>query len=189
VLFEGNDAIVNAGIIAVSGDEAWIYAYRPFSEKEAQKPYLIHIDLGASSPLTIDIPFDKSITSLSRAPNGSLWAIAGFSELRHWDSQTGRWDPGPLTLPPLKFVEPIPTNVRLLDVQTTKRDVWVHGAVPIVKDDGSAGREHVLYTTAQWAAPLHCDREREPQAALTTSTSSKVKLGVLPKRTPNKDGT
>jgi hypothetical protein len=189
VLFEGPDAIVNAGIIAVSADEAWIYAYRPFSEKEAQKPYLIHIDIGASSPLTIDIPFDKSITSLARTPTGSLWAIAGFSELRHWDVETRRWDAAPIAMPPLKFVEPIPSNVRLLDVQATKRDVWVHGAVPIVKEDGSPGREHVLYTTAQWAQPLHCDREREPQQALTSTATKKVKLGVLPKRIPNKDGT
>jgi hypothetical protein len=98
---------------------------------------------------------------------------------------SGRWDPAPISMPPLEFVEPAPAPgaVRLLEVQTAGKDVWVHGAIPIVRDDGSAGREHVLYTTASWATPLHCDRDRPPQAALSAGTV-KVKLGVTPKRVP-----
>jgi hypothetical protein len=73
--------------------------------------------------------------------------------------------------------------VRLLEVQSAGTDVWVHGAVPIVDDAGNPGREHVLYTTAPWAGPLHCDRDRPPEAALRPGTV-KARLGATPKRAP-----
>ncbi len=179
VLFEGPDAIVNAGIVAVSPNEAWIYAYRPFLETERERPYLVHWDGRAT---LAEVPFSRSIVSLAKGTDGSLFAIAGFSELRRMDAR-GRWDSEPIALPPLGFVEPEPTTVRLLEVQVTGRDVWVHGAVPIVRADGSPGREHVLYTTAPWSQTLHCDRDRAPQAALTPGTV-KAKLGVAAKRAP-----
>ncbi|CAN5824968.1 hypothetical protein BH11MYX4_BH11MYX4_08050 [soil metagenome] len=181
VLFEGREAIVNAGIIAVSPDEAWIWAYRPFTESERERAYLVHFD---GTPTLVDVPFARSIVSLARSLDGSLLAVAGFSELRRMDPG-GHWDPAPITMPPLGFVEPAPPPgaVRLLEVQAVGKDVWVHGAIPIVRDDGSASREHLLYTTAPWATPLHCDRDRPPQTALTAGTV-KVKLGVTPKRAP-----
>ena len=181
VLFEGPEAIVNAGIIAVSPDEAWIWAYRPFTESERERPYLVHFE---GTVAAVDVPFARSIVSVARSTDGSLLAVAGFSELRRMDPG-GRWDAAPLSMPPLGFVEPAPAPgaVRLLEVQTVGADVWVHGAIPIVRDGGSAGREHILYTTAPWASPLHCDRDRPPQGALTAGTV-KVRLGVTPMREP-----
>ena len=177
-LFEGPDAIVNAGIVVASPDEAWINAYRPFHETEREQPYLLRV-VGTSATL-VPAPFERSIVSLARAGDGALWAVAGFSELRR-RSPEGTWDSASATLPPLRFVDPVPTSVRLLEVQTAGRDVWVHGAVPTVREDGTAGREHVLYTTAAWSAPLHCDRAQEPHAALAPTTSVKPKLAVLHK--------
>jgi hypothetical protein len=182
-IFEGPDAIVNAGIVPVSPNEAWIYAYRPFTEIEKERAYLVHLDVSSSRDARaslVNVPFQRSIVSLARnATDGSLWAVAGFAELHH-TTQQDRWDSAPTPLPPLKFVDPVPSSVRLLDVQITGKDVWVHGAVPIVRDDGSAGREHVLYTTAPWSASLHCDRDLAPADALLPTTK-RVKLGVLPK--------
>jgi hypothetical protein len=180
-LFEGPEAIVNAGIIAVSSNEAWIWAYRPFTETERERAYLVR---WTGAPTLVDVPFARSIVSLARAADGSLFAVAGASELRHMNAE-GRWDKDPIPLPPLGFVEPAPapTGVRLFEVQVVGSDAWVHGAVPIVKDDGSAAREHVLYTTAPWHEPLHCARDTSPQAALTRGTV-KARLGVTPKRAP-----
>lgn len=178
VLFEGPEAIVNAGIIAVSPGEAWIWAYRPFTESERERPYLVHVVDGR--PELVDVPFSQAIISLARGADGTLVAIAGFSELQRMPPN-GRWEPMPL--PRLDFVEPAPTRVRLLEAQVVGSDLWVHGAVPIVREDGSAGREHVLFTTAPWDATLHCDRDKPVQAALTRGTV-KAKLGVTPKRTP-----
>jgi hypothetical protein len=178
VLFEGPEAIVNAGIVAVSQSEAWLWAYRPFTESEHERAYLVHLT-GDRAEL-VDVPFSRTIVSLARGADGSLFAIAGFSELHH-AGPSGKWEP--MALPRLDFVEPAPPSVRLLEVQAVGSDVWVHGAVPTVRDDGSPGREHVLFTTAPWEAPLHCDRDRPVQTALTRGTV-KVKLGVTPKRTP-----
>ena len=76
---------------------------------------------------------------------------------------------------------------RLLDVQTTSTGVWLHGAVPIVRADGSSGREHVLFTTQPWQAPLYCDRDQAVEAALTPATSSRrVKLDVLQRHAATK---
>jgi hypothetical protein len=180
VLFEGPEAIVNAGIIAVSANEAWIWAYRPFTENERERPYLVRLDEGG--PRLVEVPFARSIVSLTRAADGSLFAVAGFSRLLRMDP-SGRWEGAPIALPPLDFVEPVPTAVRLLEVQSAGTDVWVHGAVPIVDDAGNPGREHVLYTTAPWAGPLHCDRDRPPEAALRPGTV-KARLGATPKRAP-----
>ena len=143
-LFEGPDAIVNAGIVVVSPDEAWVHAYRPFHETEHEPGYLLHLAAGSVTP----VPFDRSIVSIARAIDGTLWAVAGFSEL-HKRNTDGHWEA--VSLPKLGFVEPVPTTIRLLEVQTTGKDVWVHGAVPIVRADGSAGREHVLFTSAPWS--------------------------------------
>ena len=175
-LFEGPDAIVNAGIVVVSPDEAWVHAYRPFRETEREQPYLLHV--GPASATAVPVSFERGVVSLARAADGSLWAVAGFSEL-HRRTADGRWEAA--TLPPLEFVDPVPSQVRLLEVQTTTKDVWVHGAVPTVRADGSASREHVLFTTAPWSAPLHCDREKDPRAALGPSTS-KVRLAVVHKQ-------
>jgi hypothetical protein len=172
-LFEGPDAIVNAGIVVVSADEAWVHAYRPFHESEHEPGYLLHVAGISATP----IPFDRSIVSIARAADGTLWAVAGFSEL-HERRPDGTWQAA--SLPPLTFVDPVPASARLLEVQTTAKEVWVHGAVPIVRADGSAGREHVLFTTAAWSQPLHCDREKDPRAALALSTS-KVRLAVVHK--------
>lgn len=188
-LFEGADAIVNAGIVSVTSDRAWLYAYKPFSESTTEEPYLIEIRGDRVTPIAMTrtaLPFHRSITSLARSPDdGALWMIAGFSELYRWDGETFH----PVTLPPPRFIAPLPTSVRLLDVQATHRAVWVHGAVPIVREDGARSREHILYTTAPWGEALHCDREREVGAALERGHSAKATLGVVPKRTPNKDGT
>jgi hypothetical protein len=172
-LFEGPDAIVNAGIVVVSADEAWVHAYRPFRESDHEPGYLLHVAGVAAAP----IPFDRPIVSIARSTDGTLWAVAGFSELQRRNPD-GRWET--TSLPPLTFVDPVPTAIRLLDVQTTAKEVWVHGAVPIVRADGTAGREHVLFTTASWSQPLHCDREKEPREALARSTS-KVRLAVVRK--------
>ena len=98
---------------------------------------------------------------------------------------SGRWDSAPVALPPLAFLDPMPPAgaVRLLEVQAVGNAIWLHGAVPIVRADGSAGRGHILYTTAPWATPLHCDRSRPPEAALTPGTV-RARLGVTPRRAP-----
>ncbi|MBX3232067.1 MAG: hypothetical protein KIT84_19870 [Labilithrix sp.] len=181
-LFEGPDAIVNAGIVVVSPDEAWVHAYRPFQETGREHAYLVRVAGTTATPVAV--PFERSIVSLARAADGALWTVAGFQELHRRDAG-GAWEPAPIALPPLRFVEPVPTSVRLLEVQATARDVWVHGAVPTVRADGSAGREHVLFTTARWSSPLHCDREAEPQTALG-STGTKVKLASLRATTTEK---
>jgi hypothetical protein len=176
-LFEGNDAIVNAGILAVSANEAWIWAYRPFSERERDGAYLVHLDRGDAT--LVEVPFARAIVSLARVADGSLYAITGFAELRRMNA-TGSWDDAAVALPQLGFVEPTPApgDVRLLDVQAVQGTLWVHGAIPTVREDGSPGREHLLYTTAPWAAPLHCDRERAPEIALTPGTF-RVRLAVM----------
>jgi len=189
VLFEGPEAIVNAGIVVVGPREAFVYAYRPFSEDERARPYLVHV---ASTPSSrapritaspVKVPFERSIVSLAHNPNDhSLWAVVGFASL-HQMTKDGQWRE-PTPLPPLRFVDPIPSNVRLLDVHVANEDVWIHGAVPIVKEGGAAGREHVLYTTAAWGEPLRCDREQAPNVALApASAAKKVKLAVVSKRT------
>lgn len=172
-LFEGPDAIVNAGIVVVSADQAWVHAYRPFHERAQEQAYLLHV--AGTRADAVSVPFTRSIVSTARSSDGTLWAVAGFSEL-YQRSPNGDWRA--TSLPRLDFVEPTPSVVRLLEVQTTAGQVWVHGAVPIVKADGSSGREHVLFTSAPWSAPLHCDREKEPRLALGPSTS-KVKLAVV----------
>lgn len=186
LLFDGTDTIVNAGIIAVSAHEAWVWAYRPFSEPTRERAYLVHLDAAEASPKAtlVDVPFARSIVSVASGKDGSLFAIAGFSELRRMDPN-GHWDTAPIALPPLAFLDPVPPAgaVRLLEVQVVGNATWVHGAVPIVRDDGSAGRDHVLYTTAPWASPLHCDRSRAVPAALTPGTV-RAKLGVTPRRAP-----
>lgn len=182
-LFEGPNAIVNAGIVVASPSEAWINAYRPFHESDREPPYLVRVV--EDSATLVPAPFERSIVSLARATDGALWAVTGFSELRR-RAPDGTWDTAPVTLPPLKFVDPVPTFVRLLEVQTVGKDVWLHGAVPTVNSDGTAGREHVLYTTAGWSTSLHCDRSLEPRSALVAKTPT-VKLAVLHK-TPKEEG-
>lgn len=173
-LFNGPDAIVNAGIVIVSPDEAWVHAYRPFRESEHEHGYLLHVKGSGATP----VPFDGSVVSVSRGEGGTLWAISGFSELRRMGTD-GKWTP--VSLPPLTFVEPVPAQIRLLEVQATTHDVWVHGAVPTVRADGSAGREHVLFTSAPWSQTLHCDREKDPKSALAPS-HDKVRLAVANKK-------
>jgi hypothetical protein len=172
-LFNGPDAIVNAGIVIVSPDEAFVHAYRPFhdSREAHERGYVLHVQGAVVTP----IAFEGEAVSLSRGSDGTLWAIAGFSELRRM-SADGRWMT--VSLPPLAFVEPVPTQIRLLEVHTTAHDVWVHGAVPTVRADGRAGREHVLFTSAPWTETLHCDREKAPLAALGPSRE-KARLAVV----------
>lgn len=146
-LFAG---LVNAGILPLSGDEAYVWAYRPFGEGEPAPAYLVHHRAGDA--VAVDAPTAGPIVSVARTDDASLWMVSGFDSLHH-RRVDGTW---------ANVTVPAP---RLLEVRATGNDVWIHGAYPIDRD-GVGARRHVLYTTAPWDQPLYCDRDRPAAEAL-----------------------
>ena len=83
----------------------------------------------------VPVSFERGSSSLARAADGSrLWRSRAIIE-PHRRTADGRWEAA--TLPPLEFVDPVPSQVRLLEKVQTTTMTWVHGAVPTVR----AGRE------------------------------------------------
>ncbi len=161
------DGIVNADVLFVSRDEAYLYAYAPYDEGK-KTTYLVRWDGRAWS--TMNVPFEGPIVSLARGTDGSVWAVARFADL-HRKPPNGEWSK--VALPEPKFVEPIPDALRVIEVQSTGDDVWVHAAYPIAigsGDEARAARSHVLYTTRKWSAPLFCDRALPAANALGGSS-------------------
>jgi hypothetical protein len=150
--------IVNMALVIRSRSEAYLYAYPPYVSDRAAA-YLVRFD--GTRYKQVPLPFEGPLVALTAADDGALWAITGWRTLRRFSN--GVWQR--VSLPPPRFVDPVPDRIRLLDVQSVAGAVWVHAAYPALLE-GKAARGHLLYTTREVASPLHCDRRRAPHAAL-----------------------
>ena len=161
------DEIVNVDLVYAGKGDAYLYAYMPYDETP-RPPYVLHFDGRRWTPLTI--PFDGPIVSMGHTNDGTLWAVARFREL-YTRSRAGAWSR--VTLPAARFADRAPPDLRIIEVQTTGRDAWVHAAYPIVVRaagaDPRASRSHILYTTRRWDKPLFCDASSPAGAAMRAS--------------------
>lgn len=160
--------IVNLDVVFSTERQAYLYAYAPYDES-ASETYVAAWDGAAWRRLAV--PFEGPIVSLSLAADGALWAVARFAEV-HRRPARGAWARVPLPSP--RWASPAPAALRVLEVQTTGSDAWVHAAYPIAapeREDGSA-RGHVLFTTRVWGSPWFCDRKRPAASALSPSGRS-----------------
>jgi hypothetical protein len=150
------ETIVNVDLVYAKRGDAYLYAYTPYDESP-RPPYVMHFDGQGWTPATL--PFDGPIVSMAHSDDGTIWAVARFRELFR-KPPNGEWASVPLA--PAQFSDRVPPDVRIIEVQSTGKDVWVHAAYPIVirdkKDaDPKPGRAHILYTTRAWERPLFCD--------------------------------
>jgi hypothetical protein len=79
-----------------------------------------------------------------------------------------------VTLPAAEFADRAPPDLRIIEVQTTGADAWVHAAYPIVvrapgTHEAKPARSHILYTTRRWDKPLFCDATSPAAAAVRPS--------------------
>lgn len=163
------DGIVNLDLVFARSGEAYLYAYAPYDDRRTET-YLASWD--GSSWRRVDVPFPGPITSLAVGSDGALWAVARFSRVFRRAPQGapgGGWGPIALARPAFVDPAPAPESLRVLEVQTTGADAWVHAAYPIAvpaREDGS-GRGHVLMTTRAWGEPWRCDRAMPASRALS----------------------
>lgn len=161
------DEIVNVDLVYAGPRDAWLYAYMPYDETP-RPPYVMHFDGQNWEPVTF--PFDGPVVSMAHTEDGTLWAIARFREL-YARSPAGAWTRVPL--PGAKFADRTPPDLRVIEVQATGRDVWVHAAYPIVVrtpgSDPRPSRSHILYTTRRWEKPLFCDAASPAATAVRPS--------------------
>ncbi len=162
-MFEG---IVNIDLVYPSRTEAYLYAYTPYDESP-RPAYLLRWDGAQWAQQTV--PFAGPIVSMARTSDGVLWAVARFREV--WArSPAGVWSA--VTLPPSRFADRTPTDVRIIEIQSTGSAAWIHAAYPIaVRPNAGAGearpsRSHLLFTTRPWKKPLFCDASRPAATAL-----------------------
>ncbi|MBX3191776.1 MAG: hypothetical protein KF819_32600 [Labilithrix sp.] len=149
------EEIVNVDLVYAKKNEAYLYAYMPYDESP-RPAYVMRYDGARWSPVAL--PFDGPVVSMARADDGRLWAVARFREV-YTRLPPGDWTR--VTLPPARFADRAPPDLRVIEIQTTGRDAWIHAAYPIVIRAGDAdpkpSRSHVLYTTRAWGDPLFCD--------------------------------
>lgn len=161
------DEIVNVDLVYAAKRDAYLYAYTPYDETP-RPPYVLHFDGRRWSPVTL--PFEGPVVSMARSEDGTLWAVARFREL-YTRSPAGAWARVPL--PAARFADRAPPDVRVIEVQTTGRDAWVHAAYPIVlraaSSDPRPARSHILYTTRRWDRPLFCDAASPAAQAMRTT--------------------
>jgi len=161
------DEIVNVDLVYAGKGDAYLYAYMPYDETP-RPPYVLHFDGRSWTPLAL--PFDGPIVSMAHTEDGTLWAVARFREL-YTRSPLGAWSR--VALPPARFSDRPPPDLRIIEVQTTGKDAWVHAAYPIVvRSAGSEprpSRSHILFTTRRWDSPLFCDAASPAGSAMRTS--------------------
>lgn len=161
------EEIVNVDLVYAKKSDAWLYVYTPYDETP-RPAYVMHYDGSRWAPETV--PFDGPIVSMARTDDGTLWAIARFREL-YTRSPQGAWSRMPL--PAARFADRAPPDLRVIELQTTGRDAWVHAAYPIVLrppgTDPKPSRSHILYTTRRWDHPLFCDATSPAASAIRTS--------------------
>jgi hypothetical protein len=161
------DEIVNVDLVYAARGDAYLYAYTPYDETP-RPAYVLHYDgrRWTEEP----VPFDGPIVSMARGQDGTLWAVARFREL-YTRSPNAAWTRVPL--PAARFANRAPPDLRIIEVQTTGRDAWVHAAYPIVVRppgaDPRPSRSHILYTTRRWDNLLFCDASMPAQAAIRSS--------------------
>lgn len=158
------DEIVNVDLVYAGRNDAYLYAYMPYDETP-RPPYVMHFDGRRWAP--VPLPFDGPVVSMAHTDDGTLWAIARFREL--WaQGRAGVWKRVPL--PAAKFADRTPPDLRVIEVQTTGHDAWIHAAYPIVLRapgaDPRPSRSHILYTTRRWEKPLFCDATSPAAAAV-----------------------
>ncbi len=145
--------IVNVDIVYVARKEAYVYAWAPYDEN-VRTSYLVAFD--GSAFTRVEVPFVGPIVSMSRASDGSLWAVAHFESV-YRKPKDGPWVE--VALPAPRFVEPLPPTLRVLEVQSADGATWVHAAYPVEvprRDRVDASRNHVLLTTRPWKKPAYC---------------------------------
>jgi hypothetical protein len=156
------DSIVNFDVAMRARDDVYVSAYEPYRSGRGPT-YLVHFDGRAWSAATV--PFGGQTVSAASTPDGTLWTIVEWRDL--WKrTPEGRWEE--VTLAPPRTPAGEPAKLRLLEVETTGDETWVHAAYPVTLDDGAAARSHVLYGTRRVTKPLRCDKRLPADRALTT---------------------
>jgi hypothetical protein len=162
------EEIVNVDLVYAGKRDAYLYAYMPYDETP-RPPYVLHFDGRSWTPVTL--PFDGPIVSMAHTDDGTLWAVARFREL-YTRSPAGAWSR--VVLPAAKFADRPPPDLRIIEVQTTGRDAWVHAAYPIAVrvpgSDARPSRSHILFTTRRWDKPLFCDAASPAKEAMGTTS-------------------
>jgi hypothetical protein len=162
------DAIVNVDLVHATRTEAFLYAYTPYDETP-REAYVLRFAGERWSREAL--PFQGPVVAMAQSAEGATWAVARFREV-YMRPPGGRWTP--VTLPPARFADRAPPDLRVLEVQAAGGDTFVHAAYPmVVRAPGREprpGRSHILYTTRAWKEPLFCDAERPASAAVGGST-------------------
>lgn len=147
------DAALNAGIVVRGPDDVYVHAWAPY-ERGDGTPFLVHFD---GARWTVEPgPSPMQTTSLAAEPDGTVWAVARWSEVRRRPPGAG-WQT--VALPDPLLVKTRPPKLSVLAVQVVLGKVYVHAAYG-VEVGGEPERVHVLYGPSL-AQPLQCDK-REP---------------------------
>ncbi len=161
------DVIINMGLVWTSRLKAYLFAYPPYELGEAPS-YVLSFD--GSRWARVEMPMAGPIVSMAAVGDDTLWAVSQWRGL--WRRRSQGWER--ITLPRPLYVNPAPTQMRILDTQAHGDTLWVHAAYPIWVDgaERSAARGHVLYTTGPVSTPAYCDRRRKAADALSAGGPS-----------------
>lgn len=156
------DGVVNVGLFARRGDDAYLVAYEPFKSAEERQPYLARWDGRAWSQIETGLP--EGLMSVSGSDDGTLWIAGGRALYRRRPGETALTK---VPLPPLRFAtDPHPATLRVHTVRVVAADdVWVEGTYRVrvrEKDADVELRSGVLFRSRPSAAH-YCDA-REPAA-------------------------
>ncbi len=154
------DGVVNVGLYARRGDDAYLVAYEPFKPAEERQPYLARWDGRAWSQVETGLP--EGLMSVSGSDDGTLWIAGGRALYRR---RPGERELTKVPLPPLRFAsEPRPPTLRVHTVRVVAADdVWVEGTYRVRVQEKAAEvevRSGVLFRSRPSAAH-YCDA-REP---------------------------
>ena len=154
------DSIVNFDVAMRARDDVFVSGYEPYRTGRGPT-YLVHFDGNAWA--VTSVPFGGQTVSAASSPDGTLWAIVEWRDL--WKrTPEGRWEQ--VTLPAPRAAGGEPAKMRLLEVDTTGAETWVHAAYPVTLDDGASARRHVLYGTRHTKRVIRCDKRLPADRAL-----------------------